>query len=71
MSIIPASHLSASDLARLGNNITARRRRLPSRRRRVRQVLTALNRSLVTVGEQVDQFVTGSQDLSLTAGDAT
>ncbi len=53
MSIIPASALSAADLALLGNNLVP-----PARRRRPttlggRDELAAVNRSLAPHGEQV------------------
>lgn len=53
MSIIPASRLSGSDLARLGNNFAERTRRTSHQRRR-RSMVAAVNRSLVHLGEQVD-----------------
>jgi hypothetical protein len=55
MSIIPASRLSVSDLARLGNNFTPRSQRSPQQRRR-REFVVAVNRSLATVGEQVSRL---------------
>jgi hypothetical protein len=55
MSIIPASRLSASDLARLGNNVAARTAASPQRRRK-REFVAAVNRSLAIVGEQVSQL---------------
>jgi hypothetical protein len=55
MSIIPASRLSVSDLARLGNNFTPRSQRSPQQRRR-REFVAAVNRSLATVGEQVSRL---------------
>ena len=50
MSIIPASLLTASDLALLGNNVvpSGRRIRPPHRRQ-----LQAVNRSLSRIGEEV------------------
>ena len=52
MSIIPASRLSASDLARLGNNFSEAK---PTpRQRRRRSLVAAVNRSLINFGEQVD-----------------
>jgi hypothetical protein len=55
MSIVPASRLSASDLARLSNNVAARM--APSaQRRRKREFVAAVNRSLAIVGEQVSQL---------------
>ncbi len=54
MSIIPASRLSSSDLARLGNNMSDRAAS-PQRRRR-REFVAAVNRSLAIVGEQVSQL---------------
>lgn len=57
MSIIPASRLSTSDFARLGNNLTpGARRRTPPRRRIERRFIATLNRSLACVGEQIGQF---------------
>lgn len=55
MSIVPASRLSASDLARLGNNFSDRSQRSPHQRRK-RNFVAAVNRSLATVGEQVSQL---------------
>ena len=55
MSIVPASRLSASDLARLGNNFSDRSQRSPHQRRR-RNFVAAVNRSLATVGEQVSRL---------------
>ncbi|CAN5621325.1 hypothetical protein BH10PLA1_BH10PLA1_17190 [soil metagenome] len=53
MSIVLASSLSASDLRRLGNNLGQRKR--PVRRYR-RHLVEAVNRSLATVGEQIDRL---------------
>ena len=55
MSIVPASRLSASDLARLGNNVAASMTASPHRRRK-REFVAAVNRSLALVGEQVSQL---------------
>jgi hypothetical protein len=55
MSIVPASRLSASDLARLGNNVSDRSQRSPHQRRK-RNFVAAVNRSLATVGEQVSRL---------------
>lgn len=52
MSIIPAARLSASDLARLGNNFKTPRRQHRSERR----VIAAVNRSLATVGERINRL---------------
>ena len=49
MSIVPSSALSASEMAGLGNNMSA------PRRRRHRQ-LAAVNRSLAAIGEAVAQL---------------
>ena len=62
MSILPACCLTSSDLARLGNNLVARRRprllsRLGSERRESRRLLARLNRFLAAVNERIDQFV--------------
>jgi len=54
MSIIPASRLSTSDLARLGNNMGDRM--ASPQRRRKREFVAAVNRSLAIVGEQVSQL---------------
>ncbi len=58
MSIIPASRLSASDLARLGNNMRPRRRPAMSRRQSERRLVATINRSLACVGESVSQLDT-------------
>jgi hypothetical protein len=55
MSIIPASRLSTSDLARLGNNLGTSTSASPQRRRK-REFVAAVNRSLAVVGEQVSQL---------------
>lgn len=55
MSIVPASRLSTSDLARLGNNFSERSCRSPHQRRR-RALVAAVNRSLATVGEKVSRL---------------
>jgi hypothetical protein len=63
MSIVPASRLSASDLALLGNNLTGPARHRPARcphRRRLpayRGELTAVNRSLAAVGERIGRLL--------------
>ena len=54
MSVIPASRLSASDLALLGNNMGDRT--ASPQRRRKREFVAAVNRSLAIVGEQVSQL---------------
>jgi len=54
MSIIPASRLSASDRAYLGNNLGDRT--ASAQRRRKRRFVAAVNRSLAIVGEQVSQL---------------
>jgi hypothetical protein len=59
MSIIPASRLSSSDLAILGNNIVPTRRSNRHRTREQaagRQVMAAIKRSLASVGESVNEF---------------
>jgi hypothetical protein len=58
MSIIPASRLSSSDLARLGNNLSPIRRSKPevTPRPSERAVLAAVNRSLASLGEQVTEL---------------
>ncbi len=58
MSIIPASRLSSSDLARLGNNMRPRRRPPMSRRQQERRFVATINRSLACVGEAVSQIET-------------
>jgi hypothetical protein len=58
MSVIPASRLSSSDLARLGNNLRPRKRQPMSRRRIERRLVATVNRSLACVGEAVSQFET-------------
>lgn len=58
MSIIPASALSPSDLAMLGNNLRPSHRTkgaAPASRRNHR-ILAAVNRSLACVGEQVSRL---------------
>ena len=56
MSIIPASRLSSSDLARLGNNLCFPRRRSLARAGQARRQLAAVNRSLSIVGERVGRL---------------
>lgn len=57
MSIIPASRLSTSDLALLGNNLhRSRKNKFRPGRRRHRLILSAVNRSLATVGEQIGRL---------------
>jgi hypothetical protein len=58
MSIIPASRLSSSDLAMLGNNTDpAEHRPLPKGERDARRAqLAAVNRSLGRIGEQVSRL---------------
>jgi len=58
MWIVPASALSASDLAVLGNNVRSSRRArgLAPASRRKQRILAAVNRSLACIGEQVDQL---------------
>ncbi len=51
MSVIPASRLSGSDLAVLGNNL------LPAVRDERKQMLGAVNRSLAVHAEEVAQFI--------------
>ena len=54
MSIVPASSLSAADLARLGNNLPIGNPPSPSHRRwRRRSTLLAVNRSLARLNEAV------------------
>jgi hypothetical protein len=56
MSVLPASRLSPSDLALLGNNLRPGARRLRSPecrgRREDRRELAAVNRSLAAIGER-------------------
>ena len=59
MSIIPASRLSSSDLALLGNNVVPARKsnRLRTRNPAAsRQILAAVQRSLASVGESVTEL---------------
>ena len=56
MSILPASRLSASDLNRLGNNLSPGRRPRPPVGREARRVVGAVNRSLACVGESIDRL---------------
>ncbi len=59
MSIIPASRLSSSDLALLGNNVVPARRASRPREREQspnRQILAAVQRSLASVGESVTEL---------------
>jgi hypothetical protein len=59
MSIIPASRLSSSDLALLGNNVVPARRsnRLRTRNRATsRQIFAAVQRSLASVVESVTEL---------------
>ncbi len=55
MSIIPASRLSRSDLALLGNNLCSDGVDCPAkhRRRKGRRLVAAINRSLAAVDEHV------------------
>ncbi len=54
MSIVPASRLSSSDMAILGNNLRrAYRQESVGRTLRRRRLVAAVNRSLSTVGERV------------------
>ncbi len=55
MSIVPASRLSASDMARLGNNVGSRAVR-SAYSRRDRDLVAAVNRSLAIVGEKVSRL---------------
>jgi hypothetical protein len=58
MSVIPITRLSSSDLRLLGNNLarpTKSRPRLGYRRRQQR-ILSAVNRSLSAVGEEVGRL---------------
>jgi hypothetical protein len=58
MSIIPVTRLSSSELRLLGNNLarpTKSRFRLGHRRRQQR-ILSAVNRSLSAVGEEVGRL---------------
>jgi hypothetical protein len=59
MSIIPASRLSSSDLARLGNNLSFPSRRSSTRASQARRQLAAVNRSLSIVGERVGRLYRG------------
>ena len=58
MSVIPASRLTSSDLARLGNNMDPDQCRVfPHIERRVRRrQLAAVNRSLACLGEKVGRL---------------
>ena len=59
MSIIPASRLSSSDLALLGNNVVPARKSNRHRTRdqaASRQILAAVQRSLASVGESVTEL---------------
>ncbi len=64
MSIIRASEVSASDLAILGNNFRPTRRiarpRGPRDKAASRQVLAAVQRSLASVGESVNELYSTS-----------
>ena len=51
MSVIPASRLSGSDLAELGNNL------LPAVKDERRQMLGAVNRSLAVHAEELSRFI--------------
>lgn len=55
MSIIPASRLSNSDRRLLGNNIDLLKKSRPglSQRRRQHMIVSAVNRSLASLGEQI------------------
>jgi hypothetical protein len=55
MSIIPASRLSSSDRRLLGNNLDRPKKSRPglSNRRRQHMIVSAVNRSLAAVGEQI------------------
>lgn len=53
MSIIPASRLSSSELAALGNNLRREGRPRPVKNRRL---VAAVNRSLAAVGESVGKL---------------
>lgn len=56
MSIVPASRLSTSDLALLGNNLFPIRRPRPSIDQQARRLLAPINRSLARVGERIDRL---------------
>ena len=59
MSIIPASRLSSSDLALLGNNVLPASRHRPVRnyaQQRRRSEIAAVNRSLAAFGESVGKL---------------
>ena len=58
MTIVPASRLSPSDLALLGNNVVAAAVADADRRRpaRCHDDLAAVNRSLASVGERVGRL---------------
>jgi hypothetical protein len=59
MTIVPASRLSASDLALLGNNVRAaalRRPRNRPRRQPRAMLVSAVNRSLAGFGEQIGRL---------------
>ncbi|MGA2496826.1 MAG: hypothetical protein ABSH20_03750 [Tepidisphaeraceae bacterium] len=58
MSIIPVSSLSSSDLRVLGNNLARPKKLRPgcNQRRRQQMIVAAVNRSLSSVGEQIDRL---------------
>lgn len=56
MSIIPASRLTRDDLERLGHNVVGRKKPSPSAAVLRRRLVSAVNRSLAIVGEQVDSL---------------
>lgn len=58
MSIVPISQLSARELSLLGNNLRSPmdRKRPAGLRRRKRNLVAAVNRSLAAVGEQVGRL---------------
>jgi hypothetical protein len=56
MSIVPASRLSSSDLALLGNNLRPVAGGEVTVRRRRRRFVAAVNRSLSAVGERVGRL---------------
>ena len=58
MSIVPVSKLSSSDLRLLGNNVaqSKKSRSGVTQRRRQQMIVAAVNRSLSSIGEQIDRL---------------
>lgn len=58
MSIIPSSNLSNAELRALGNNVVRPRKSRSqfARRHRQQMMVSAVNRSLAVVGEQIDRL---------------